>query len=215
MFQAIETVIPPDVILPLTLGFGSRVRFITETLSGRSTPRGKPLWTPQKASAQSDQKLVQIFRAAWVFVRGTDITAWLAEPRHPEVVKIRPNNGSLSIEVAGGRPPEASRFRLEVIGDRGTLVLDGGALRGFPMGRLRLSFNGEPQAVDEGETDSMPDTAANVAGIYAALRDDIAQGTSTAPDFDHAVRLARLVDDVLSSAQTGTRKSATDWPVQQ
>jgi predicted dehydrogenase len=53
-----------------------------------------------------------------------------------------------------------------------------------------------------------------VAAIYAALRDDIAQGTSTTPDFAHAVRLARLVDDVLSSAQTGTRRSAADWLLQ-
>lgn len=51
-------------------------------------------------------------------------------------------------------------------------------------------------------------------GIYAALRDDIAQGTSTAPDFTHAVRLARLIDDVLLSAQIGTRQSAADWPLQ-
>lgn len=49
--------------------------------------------------------------------------------------------------------------------------------------------------------------AANVAGIYAALRDNIATGTSTAPDFDDAVRLTRLVDDMLSSSRTGTRNS--------
>lgn len=134
-------------------------------------------------------------------------------PDHLLVQARLTDGGALSIEVAGGRPPEASRFRLEVIGDKGTLALDGGAPRGFPTGRLRLSLNGEPQAVDEGETDSMPDTAANVAGIYAALRDDIAQETSTAPDFDHAVHLARLMDDVLSSAQTGTRKSAVGWTV--
>jgi hypothetical protein len=59
----------------------------------------------------------------------------------------------------------------------------------------------------------MPEDAANVAGIYAALRDDIAKGTSAAPDFHHAARLTRLIDDLLSSAETGTRKSAAAWPV--
>ncbi|MEH1844242.1 MAG: Gfo/Idh/MocA family oxidoreductase [Nostoc sp.] len=135
-------------------------------------------------------------------------------PDHLLVQARLTGGGALSIEVAGGRPPEATQFRLEVVGDKGNLALDGGAPRGFPTGRLRLALNGEPQHVDDGETGAMPDTAANVAGIYAALRDDIALGTSTAPDFTHAVRLARLVDDVLSSAQTGTRKATADWPVQ-
>jgi hypothetical protein len=87
-------------------------------------------------------------------------------------------------------------------------------MRGFPTGRLRLSLTGVLQQVDDGETGSMLDTAANVAGIYAALRDDITQGTWTAPDFAHTVRLARLDDDVLLSAQSGTRQSAADWPLQ-
>jgi predicted dehydrogenase len=143
-----------------------------------------------------------------------DSTQVRSIPDHLLVEAHLINSGALSIEVAGGRPPEASRFRLEVVGDQGTLALDGGAMRGFPTGRLRLSLNDEPQQVDDGETGSMPDTAANVAGIYAALRDDIAQGTSTTPDFAHAVRLEQLVDDVLSSAQTGTRRSAAGWPLQ-
>lgn len=135
-------------------------------------------------------------------------------PDHLLVQARLAGGGALSIEVAGGRPPEAP-FRLEVVGQEGVLALDGGAVRGFPTGRLRLSLNGQPQHVDDGEIGLMPDTTANVAGIYAALRDDIALGTSIAPDFTHAVRLTRLVDDVLSSAQTGTRKSAADWPLQQ
>lgn len=121
---------------------------------------------------------------------------------------------AFSIEVAGGRPPETTPFRFEVVGENGTLVLDGGAARGFQSGRMRLLLNGELQKVDEGEAADMPDMAANVAGIYAALRDDILNGTSTAPDFDHAVRLTRLLDAIMASSRTGTRASAADWPAQ-
>lgn len=121
---------------------------------------------------------------------------------------------ALSVEVAGGRPAEATPFRLEVTGETGVVVLDGGAPRGFQSGRLCLLLNGEEQQVDEGEMAGIPDTAANVAGIYAALRDDIVHGTSTAPDFDHAVRLTRLIDDLIASSRTGARKSAAAWPVQ-
>ena len=128
------------------------------------------------------------------------------------LVQARLADGSaLSVEVAGGRPFKETPFRLEVIGEKGVLTLDGGAPRGFQAGRLRLALNGELQNVDEGELGSMPDTAVNVAGIYAAMRDDIAQGTSTAPDFHHAVRLARLMNDVMLSSQTGTRRSVTNW----
>lgn len=98
-------------------------------------------------------------------------------------------------------------------GEDGDLALDGGTKRGFQAGRLRLSLNGKPQPVDDSEMGPMPDMAANVAGVYAALRDDIRRGTSTAPDFGHAVRLTRLIDDLVSAVRTGTRKSAADWPV--
>lgn len=119
--------------------------------------------------------------------------------------------GALSVEVAGGRPPETP-FRFEAVGETGTLRLDGGAMRGFQSGRLTLSLNGEPQHVDEGELSALPDAAANVAGVYAALRDDIKGGTATAAGFGHAVELTRLVTDLLDSSRTGRRKPAAGWP---
>ena len=120
-------------------------------------------------------------------------------------------SGTLSVEVAGGRPPETP-FRLEVVGEAGVLQLDGGAARGFQSGRLRLSLGGVPQHVDEGELAAMPDAAANVAGVYAALRDDILRGTFTVAGFSHAVKLTRLVSDILSSSLAGSRAKAADWP---
>ena len=119
--------------------------------------------------------------------------------------------GVLSVEVAGGRPPETP-FRLEVVGETRTLRLHGGAARGFQSGRLTLLLDGVPQHVNEGELAVMPDAAANVAGVYAALRDDIAQGTFTVTGFDHAVKLTRLVTDLLESSRTGSRKLAVNWP---
>lgn len=133
-------------------------------------------------------------------------------PDHLLVQSRLRHGGALTIEVAGGRLPDAVPFRLEVTGDKGTLMLKGGAPRGFQSGRLQISLDGQSMPVDEGELAALPDTAANVAGVYAALRDDILFGTSTVPDFHHAVRLAHLVDAVLSSAATGARLSAHDWP---
>lgn len=122
------------------------------------------------------------------------------------------SHAALSVEVAGGRPSGAVPFHFEITGDKGSLVLEGGALRGFQSGRLRLLLDGEEQPVDEGEAAGLPDAAANVAAIYASLRDDILNETFNVPGFDHAVRLTRLVDDMLASSATGTRRPATNWP---
>ena len=118
----------------------------------------------------------------------------------------------LSVEVAGGRPPGDTPFRFELTGEKGQLVLDGGAARGFRSGRLRLLIDGKPEPVDEGEVGNLPDAAVNVAGLYAALRDDIARGSNTVVGFDHAVGLTRLVEDLLLSSRDGRRKPAAGWP---
>ena len=131
-------------------------------------------------------------------------------PDHLLVQARLAGGGAVSVEVAGGRPPEATPFRLEVTGDAGNLVLEGGAARGFQSGRLRLSLAGQPVRVDEGEAALLPDAAANVAGVYAAMCEDISRGIRTVPDFRHAARLTRLVDDVMSAAETGKRKLVAD-----
>jgi hypothetical protein len=57
-----------------------------------------------------------------------------------------------------------------------------------------------------------PDATANVAGIYAALRDDVTQGSSTVADFQHAVMLTKLIGDVFASSLAGNRLLAAGWP---
>ena len=118
---------------------------------------------------------------------------------------------AVGIEVAGGRPPQAPTS-FEVIGTEGTLVISGGAIRGVQSGRLQLLIDDKPQLLDEKEAASMPDAAANVAGLYAMLRDDILNSTISAPDFHHAVQLTRLVDAVLASSEQGIRQQSSGWP---
>ena len=121
--------------------------------------------------------------------------------------------GALAVQVAGGRAPGDTPFRMDIAGEDGVLALEGGAPRGFQSGLLRLSLNGDPVKLDEGETAALADPVVNVARVYAALRDDILHGTSTAPDFGHAVRLSHLVDDMLTAAASGQTTAPTaDWP---
>ncbi len=121
-------------------------------------------------------------------------------------------DGTLAAEVMGGRSNGPTPFELVVTGDRGELSLAGGAARGFQSGRLALSLDGEQQDIDEGKLAGLPDAAVNVACVYAALRDDILHDTHEAADFDHAVRLTRLYDDLLSSSAEARKVMARDWP---
>ncbi len=106
---------------------------------------------------------------------------------------------TFALEVAGGRKGETPFF-LDIVGETGSLRLDGGAPRGLQSGRIGLINNGTRVEIDEGELAGMPDEAVNVAGVYAELRDDIRAGSRTALGFDHAVWLTGLIETALRSS---------------
>ena len=122
------------------------------------------------------------------------------------------SGSTLTAEVVGGRPLSHTPFELTVVGESGELSLAGGAMRGFQSGRLTLSVNGQPQTVDEGELAELDDAALNVGGVYAQLRDDILRNERKAADFEHAVRLTRLIEDLLAGSADGRRRPADGWP---
>jgi hypothetical protein len=114
------------------------------------------------------------------------------------------SGATLSMEVLGGRPADRTPFRLEIFGDRGELTILGGAPRGFQAGLLTLQLSGEVQVDAEPGFPDLAPSAVNVARVYEALRDDIVDGTTTAPTLDQAARLARLLEDVgIGTAFTG------------
>jgi predicted dehydrogenase len=106
------------------------------------------------------------------------------------------------VEVVGGRPAAHTPFRMEMQGTEGSVVLSGGAPRGFQAGSLELFVDGRSKPVDDR---GLPDPVLNVAGVYSALRDDIENGTRTAPTFDDALRLSALIDAVIASDVDGRR----------
>ncbi len=125
-------------------------------------------------------------------------------PDHVLVQARLHDGGSATVEIAGGRPSGDTPFRLELEAERGTLVLTGGAPRGFQAGVLELTVNGGRGDVAE---QRVFDTVVNVAGLYTALRNDIRENTSTAPTFDDSIRLSRLIDDVVRADGAGVTVS--------
>ena len=116
-----------------------------------------------------------------------------------------------NLEVGGGHK-HSTPFYLEMIGENGTLRLEGGAPRGVQSSRLRLLHNGELQCSGEYSLNEISEGGINVAGTYVALRDDILRGTSTVPDFEHAVRLTQLTEDILASPAQKTNQPVKAWP---
>lgn len=85
-------------------------------------------------------------------------------------------SGALALEIAGGCPPE-SPFYLDVVGERSILRLDGSAPSGLRSARLCLNLDGVPQPLGGNVTAALPDQAANVGAVHAALRNDIVGDT--------------------------------------
>ncbi len=126
------------------------------------------------------------------------------------------DGGAMALRVVGGLPANATPFRLDVEGELGSLSLRGGAPRGFQAGPLTLFRDDSPVDVSDAvaRTDTqLPESAFNVAQVYAALRDDIRNGTTTAPSFDDALRLAHLIDDLVTSdSQQKVVRQSGAWP---
>lgn len=116
------------------------------------------------------------------------------------------NGCVLNAEIDSNRLP-APPFRFEIIAAQGTLELVGGDPHGFQGGRLQLHNSLPSQPVAPAVPDNVPDSAVNVAEVYAQLAADIRDDTRTVLDFSHAVRLTRLIHDVLESAETGQRRN--------
>lgn len=117
-------------------------------------------------------------------------------PDHILVQGRQAGGGWLEARIAGGRPPAECRFRLEIVGTEHTLELRGGSPRGFQAGTLQLRLDGRPLPAQHLRETDLADTVINVAGVYAALRNDIRDGTTTVPRFRDAEHLAHLIDAV-------------------
>jgi predicted dehydrogenase len=79
-----------------------------------------------------------------------------------------------------------------------------------PRGRRRATGPGHRRPGKDDEitraVDALPAPAANVARLYRALAQDLRQGTTTVPDFAHALRQHRLVEAIREANRSGQRQ---------
>ena len=122
----------------------------------------------------------------------------------------------VSVHYRGGMP-RGTGLLIEINGTEGDLQITG------PAGHAQIFDLALAGARGDAQTPSpiaIPDsysagvaegsTAGNVARLYKALADDIADGTHTAPDFDDAVRRHQMLDAIEVSAKSGSAQRPQD-----
>ena len=126
------------------------------------------------------------------------------------------NGAPVSIHYQGGEPRGIDGFVWDIHGTQGDLRMTG------PTGHTQivpLAIHGargddrtlQPIAIPDDEVDLEDRVPGNVARIYRRLAVDLRQGTRTAPSFDDAVALHRVLAAIEQAAQEG-RRVAVDAP---
>ena len=110
-------------------------------------------------------------------------------------------------DIHGGVAHEDARFGFEIRGADGWLNLSGRHPYGFQCGDLKLTSSvafarPEEAAVSGG----FMGAAINVGEVYAYLLRDLHAAAYNAPDFEHAVHNARLIEAVRRADEQGVRQ---------
>jgi predicted dehydrogenase len=117
----------------------------------------------------------------------------------------------VSWHFRGGDARDGNGFLWEINGTEGDLRLTG---RSGHTQQIQLALEGGraddkalkpldvPAAFREGGADPM---VGNVARVYARMAADLRNGTHTAPTFDDAVEVHKIIDAIEKSASSGTR----------
>jgi predicted dehydrogenase len=114
-------------------------------------------------------------------------------------------------DIYGGVAHEDARFNFEIRGAKGWLNLNGGHPYGFQCGDLKLrssvAFVRPEEAAVSGD---FMDASINVGEVYAYLLRDLHAGAYNAPDFEHALHNARLIEAVKRADELGERQKVLE-----
>jgi predicted dehydrogenase len=123
-------------------------------------------------------------------------------------------NGATATVSVMTNAARGSGWRMEVWGDRGTMVVSSSTIVQYGAVTISLALAGEDifRPVDIPGDDALPEglpkgPPQNVGRLYRGLANAIRSGGEAQPDFDHAVRRLRLLDAIEASSRSGARVS--------
>lgn len=123
-----------------------------------------------------------------------------------------PDGAVLSVHIEGGKR-NGSGVQIDISGHAGDLrisntsafgdigddyLIEGAHGDKLPMERLVV-----PASYDRVPVAELPSAVLELAELYVAFARDLSEGTHTAPTFDDAVRMHKLIDATVASTQTG------------
>jgi predicted dehydrogenase len=109
-----------------------------------------------------------------------------------------------SLEVLGGTSSNPSLF--EITGETGWIKIMGTVPGTCQIPRLQLEASVAFEPLPEHITPGLQGPPVNVALAYARFAEDIAQGTTTVPDFETALALTSLLHKIDTASATGLRQ---------
>lgn len=136
----------------------------------------------------------------------------MSAPDQVLVSGVMATGAPISIHYRGGMAREGKGFTWEINGTRGDIRIT--AAFGHPQ-LLQLSLEGAQGteasfrhlAIPESTGPAFPKEVGpgNVARAYARMANDLREGTRTAPTFDDAVKLHRIINAIEKASQSGRR----------
>lgn len=124
-------------------------------------------------------------------------------PDYISVIADLANGAPLSIHFQGGQPIDGNAFIWEIEGSKGKIVLKAQTghtqMADFTINHYTKS-NREPELISVAHADDPFGPHTNVVEMYKRIAGDINHGTSTAPSFDDALSLHKLIEDIRLSS---------------
>ena len=127
-------------------------------------------------------------------------------PDYISIIARLTNGAPLTIDYRGGQPIYGDAFVWQIEGTTGEVVITGQTghtqLANFTITKYS-PFHQDPEIIAVPGTNHSIDPSINVKEIYQRLASDLHNGTHSAPSFDDAVILHKLLDDIRYSSKTG------------
>jgi len=111
-----------------------------------------------------------------------------------------------------GAAPQGSPFGLHIVGTEGQLVLETDGMPQIAPPTLTGSRGSGAPAVLQvpapygTRTDGLPGAAVAMTSAYGHLPDDLSAGAGPLPDFEHGLKIHRLLEAIVTSSRSGTRQ---------
>jgi predicted dehydrogenase len=130
------------------------------------------------------------------------------------VAGLLKDGGVLSVHIEGGKR-NGSGVQMDITGDAGDLAItntsafgdigDDYVVRGAHGDNLPLEVKPVPPKYDWVPEAKLPSAVLELASLYAAVAKDLVEGSHTAPDFNDAAWMHRLIEGFENSSANGSR----------